>query len=77
MRHGGFVGGREAVVRFDPFTTSEQSGMWNIVIGAIMVVGGLSGKLALKGTNSSGALAAVGAGLIVWGIVQVARAKSA
>jgi hypothetical protein len=49
--------------------------MWNIGIGVVMVVGGLSGKLALKGTNSSGALAAIGAGLIVWGIVQVVRSR--
>ena len=49
--------------------------MWNIIIGAVMVVGGLSGKLALKGTNSSGALAAIGAGLVVWGIVQVVKAR--
>jgi hypothetical protein len=51
--------------------------MINIIIGAIMVIGGLSGKLALKGTNSSGALAVVGAGLIVWGIVQVVRSRQA
>jgi len=49
--------------------------MWNIIIGAAMVVGGLSGKLALIGTNSSGALAAVGAGLVIWGIVQVVKAR--
>jgi len=47
--------------------------MWNIVIGLIFIIGGLSGKLALLGTNSGGALAAVGAALLVWGIVQVAR----
>lgn len=49
--------------------------MWNIIIGVIFVGGGLSGKLALKGTDSSGALAAIGAGLIIWGIVQVVRNK--
>jgi hypothetical protein len=47
--------------------------MYNIVIGGIMIVGGLSGKLALLGTNSGGALAAVGAGLVVWGVVQLKR----
>jgi len=50
--------------------------MWNIVIGLIFIVGGLSGKLALMGTNSGGALAAVGAALLVWGIVQIARRGS-
>ena len=48
-------------------------GFGNIVIGGVFIVGGLSGKLALLGTNSGGALAAVGAGLLVWGIVQAAK----
>jgi hypothetical protein len=47
--------------------------VWNIVIGAIFILGGLSGRLALIGTNSGTALAAVGGGLVVWGIVQLAR----
>ncbi len=50
--------------------------MWNIVIGAVFIIGGLSGKLALIGTGSSTALAVVGAGLVVWGIVQVSRRKN-
>ncbi|MGE0867303.1 MAG: hypothetical protein AB7P03_01985 [Kofleriaceae bacterium] len=49
--------------------------MGSIVIGLVMVVGGLSGKLALKGTNSGGALAAIGAVLIVIGFVRIARAN--
>lgn len=47
--------------------------MWNIVIGIIFVIGGLSGKMALIGTNSGGLLALLGAGLIAWGIVQKVR----
>ena len=49
--------------------------MWNIIIGLVFVVGGLSGKLALIGTNSGPLLAAVGAGLIVWGVVQMVKAR--
>ena len=45
--------------------------MYNIVIGGIFVVGGLSGGMALRGTGSGGALAVVGGVLIVWGIFQV------
>lgn len=45
--------------------------MWNIVIGAVMIIGGRSGQLALRGTNSGGALAVLGAVLVVWGIIQV------
>ena len=51
--------------------------MFNIVIGAVFVIGGLSGKLALRGTSSSTAIAVLGAGLIVWGLVQVVRGRTA
>jgi hypothetical protein len=49
--------------------------MWNIIIGIIFIAGGLSGRLALIGTQSGTALAVVGAGLVVWGIVQLARGR--
>ena len=51
--------------------------MWNIIIGIIFIIGGLSGKLALIGTQSGYALAAVGAGLVIWGIVQLTRGRQA
>lgn len=51
--------------------------MWNVIIGAIFVIGGLSGKLALIGTNSGGALAVVGGGLIVWGLIQMFGGRKA
>lgn len=47
--------------------------MWNIIIGGIFVVGGLSGQLALRGTESGPALAVVGGVLVLWGIAQVVR----
>lgn len=50
--------------------------MWNIIIGGVFIVGGLSGNMALRGTNSGPALAVVGGLLVVWGIVQVVRARS-
>jgi len=50
--------------------------MGNIIFGVIFIVGGLSGKLALRGTNSGEALAALGAGLLIWGIVQVVKRRS-
>ena len=52
-------------------------GVLNIVFGLIMLVGGLSGKLPLIGTNSSVALAAIGAAVLVWGIVQFVRSRTA
>jgi predicted phage tail protein len=51
--------------------------MRSIIIGLIFIVGGLSGKLALIGTNSGEALAAVGAALLIWGVVQMVRARRA
>ncbi len=50
--------------------------MWNIVWGLGFIVGGASGQLALRGTNSSGALMAVGGILILVGIFQAVKARS-
>lgn len=49
--------------------------MWNIIIGIVCIIGGLSGKLALIGTNSGTALAGVGVALVIWGIVQEVRRR--
>jgi len=43
----------------------------NIIIGIGFIIGGLSGKLVLRGTNSSMAIIVVGAGLIIYGVVQI------
>ncbi|MDB6019635.1 MAG: hypothetical protein JWR19_4124 [Pedosphaera sp.] len=45
--------------------------MISIIIGIVMVVGGLSGRLVLLGTHSGGALAVLGGVMIVWGIVKM------
>ena len=50
--------------------------MWNIIIGLVFLIGGLSGKLVIRGTESSSAAAVVGGALLVWGIIQVVRARS-
>ena len=49
--------------------------MIKIIIGLVMVIGGLSGKLVLVGTQSGVALAGLGAVLIVWGIVRMVRQR--
>lgn len=49
--------------------------MWNIIIGIAFIAGGLSGQLVLIGTDSGVALAVVGAGMLVWGIVQTVNKK--
>ena len=58
-----------------PIFLKGRSGptMWNTIIGIVFVIGGLSGKLVLRGTNSSPALVAVGDILIVWGLLQMKR----
>jgi len=49
--------------------------MISIIIGIIMIIGGLSGKLVLIGTNSGVALAVLGAVLVVWGIIKIVRRR--
>jgi uncharacterized membrane protein HdeD (DUF308 family) len=49
--------------------------MISIIIGIVMIVGGLSGKLVLIGTQSGIALAVLGAVLVVWGIIKMVRQK--
>jgi hypothetical protein len=42
-----------------------------LVIGIVFIIGGLSGKMAMRGTNSPTALAALGAGLCIWGVFEI------
>ena len=48
--------------------------MRQIIFGILFIIGGLSGQLALRGTNSSGALVAVGAVFLIIGIVRFINA---
>ena len=49
--------------------------MLKIIIGVVMIVGGLSGKLVLIGTNSGVALAVFGVVLVIWGIAKMAMRR--
>jgi len=49
--------------------------MVKIIIGLVMVIGGLSGKLVLIGTDSGVALAGLGVVLIIWGIARMVAAR--
>ena len=51
-------------------------GIGNIIIGIVFIIGGLSGNLALIGTNSGVLLAVVGGGLVIWGIIKMASGGS-
>jgi hypothetical protein len=48
-------------------------GITSIIIGTIFIVGGLTGKLAMIGTHSGGALAVAGGVMILIGIARLAR----
>jgi hypothetical protein len=63
MRHLERDDGTEAV-------ESRPTGISKILFGLLFIVGGLSGKLALIGTGSSGALVFVGVGFLAWGAYQ-------
>lgn len=45
--------------------------MLNIILGLVFIVGGLSGRLALIGTNSGEALAVVGGLMVAYGIYKL------
>ncbi|HUB86947.1 MAG TPA: hypothetical protein VMB22_03580 [Verrucomicrobiae bacterium] len=47
--------------------------MVKIIIGLVMVIGGLSGKLVLVGTDSGLALAGLGVVFIAWGVFRLVR----
>jgi hypothetical protein len=50
-------------------------GIVSIAIGLVLIVGGLSGKLVLIGTNSGPALALVGVVIAGIGVARVIKAR--
>jgi hypothetical protein len=50
-------------------------GLVNVIIGLVFIVGGLSGKLAMRGTQSGAALAAIGGVLLLLGIYRMATSR--
>jgi hypothetical protein len=50
-------------------------GVIDIVIGLVLIVGGLSGRMALIGTHSGGALALLGAVVLTIGLVRILKSK--
>ena len=50
-------------------------GAINIIIGLVFIVGGLSGKLSMRGTQSGVALAVIGGVLLVLGIYRMATSR--
>lgn len=54
-----------------------MKGLGNVIVGIVFIIGGLSGQLVLIGTNSSGLLVVVGVGLIIWGVINLAKGDEA
>lgn len=50
-------------------------GLINVIFGIVFIVGGLSGELVLVGTQSGGALAAVGGGMILLGVFRLVKPR--
>ena len=50
-------------------------GIINIVIGVVMIVGGLSGKLVFRGTNSGVPLAVLGGVLVALGLYRMVQGR--
>ncbi len=48
-------------------------GIVNIIIGAVFIIGGMTGGMTLRGTSSSGGLIAVGVLLVGIGLFPVWR----
>jgi hypothetical protein len=63
------------VCEFSPLQDQVMRGVLNIVIGGVFIVGGLTGNLALRGTESGYALAAVGGLLVVVGIFRLVKSR--
>jgi hypothetical protein len=51
----------------------DMRGVVSIVLGLVFIIGGLSGKLALRGTESGPALAVIGVALIGLGIFRIVK----
>ena len=57
-------------------TPHREDRVSSVIIGLIFIVGGLSGKLALIGTNSGVALAVLGVLLVGRGIYRIRQQKA-
>jgi uncharacterized membrane protein YfcA len=51
--------------------------MWNILLGILFIIGGLSGNFVLRGTDNSELLVLIGVALAIYGGYQVLRRRQA
>ncbi len=62
--------GSQALLDHPQQRQGGSRGIGNILVGFVFIVGGLSGKLVLRGTNSSELLVLLGVGLLMWGLYK-------
>jgi hypothetical protein len=48
-----------------------------LLIGAVLIVGGLSGRIVMRGTTSGGAIAMLGAVVALFGVYRLLLARKA
>jgi hypothetical protein len=53
---------------------APMRGIINIIIGAIFIIGGLTGKLSLRGTGSNMGIVILGVALVVIGLLRLKSA---
>ncbi len=46
-----------------------------LLIGAVLIVGGLSGRIVMRGTQSGGAMAMLGAVAVLFGVYRLVLAR--
>ena len=72
---------REKVMAKGGFLPEPKSGYGSDILGILfsifLIIGGASGKMVLRGTDSSPALVAAGFAFLVWDIISMVRKKSA
>ena len=77
----GAENGRTTVMSKSGFLPRPKSGsgsnILSILFSIFLILGGLSGRYVLRGTNSSGALVVVGFLFLIWDIVSARSRKAA
>ena len=77
----GAESGRATVMSKSGFLPRPKSGsgsnILSILFSIFLILGGLSGRYVLRGTNSSGALVVVGFLFLIWDIVSARSRKAA
>jgi len=50
--------------------------MWNLIVGILLIIAGLSGRFAFIGTRSPQLLVVIGIAIAAWGVYQIIQSRS-